>query len=79
MRDIHPYINDALVVRHLRDIALIFEQSIHSLVMLSPHMQLPPDLEKLVVLLIGRCQTLKSFRQSLTGLCKTWMIRRSCG
>ena len=51
MRDMHPYINDALVVRHLRDIALLFEQSVHSLIMLSPHMQLPPDLEKLVVLL----------------------------
>ena len=50
MRDMHPYINDALVVRHLRDIALLFEQSVHSLIMLSPHMQLPPDLEKLVVL-----------------------------
>ncbi len=51
MRDMHPYINDALVVRHLRDIALLFEQSVHSLILLSPHMQLPPDLEKLVVLL----------------------------
>ena len=52
MKDLHLIMgNDIKVVRYLRDIAARFETRKHNLVLLSPEMQVPADLEKTMALI----------------------------
>jgi ATP-dependent 26S proteasome regulatory subunit len=51
LRDMNPYLNDARVARHLRDIARDFKQSRKTLIILSPVRKLSPDLERDVTVL----------------------------
>jgi len=52
MKDLHEIIKlDLRVRRFLRDIAAKFETSLHNLILLSPNLSIPADLEKTVVLL----------------------------
>ena len=48
--DLHPMLNDAKVIRQLRDVAAAFETTKDNLILLSPAMTIPPDLEKTVAL-----------------------------
>jgi AAA+ superfamily predicted ATPase len=55
MRDLHGLIGnssrgfDPRLVRYLREIALKFETTLHSMILLSPTLPVPPDLEKTMV------------------------------
>ena len=49
--DLHPMLNDAKVIRQLRDVAAAFETTKDNLVLISPAMQIPSDLEKTVALI----------------------------
>lgn len=49
--DLHPMLSDAKIVRQLRDVAAAFETSKDNLILLSPTMQIPADLEKTVALI----------------------------
>ena len=51
LKDIHPYLNEPLVLRFLRDIAARFELCRHNLILLSPNLVVPSDLEKTIALL----------------------------
>jgi ATP-dependent 26S proteasome regulatory subunit len=51
MRDIHPMLNDAKIIRQLRDVAAAFETTKNNLILISPSMQIPADLEKTVALI----------------------------
>jgi len=46
LKDYHPYMKDSTVVRGLRDLAVFLRQTSTSVVLLSPTLNLPQDLEK---------------------------------
>ena len=46
LKDLHAYLGDPVVVRHLRDVAELLVQLNHTIVLLSPNFSVPPDLEK---------------------------------
>lgn len=50
-KDLHPYLTDPMIVRFLRDIAARFELCRHNLILLSPNLVVPPDLEKTIAVL----------------------------
>jgi len=50
-KDLHPYLREPVIVRSLRDVSARFELSRHTLVMLSPDLAIPPELEKTAVVL----------------------------
>lgn len=45
-KDFHPFLNDVALVRRLRDLTYALKTSYKTLVMLSPLLKLPPELEK---------------------------------
>jgi len=45
-KDFHPYLSDVALVRRLRDLTYALKTSYKTLVMLSPILKLPPELEK---------------------------------
>lgn len=50
-QDMHPYLNDPMIVRYMRDIAAHFELCRHNLILLSPNLTVPTDLDKIIALL----------------------------
>ena len=46
MKDFHPFLNDTSLVRRLRDLTYALKTSYKTLVLLSPILKLPPELEK---------------------------------
>lgn len=46
LKDYHPYMKDATVIRGLRDLAAFLRQTSTSVILLSPTLNLPSDLEK---------------------------------
>jgi SpoVK/Ycf46/Vps4 family AAA+-type ATPase len=68
MRDMNPYLSDARVARHLRDIARDFKQSKKTLILTSPVRKLPPDLERDITVLeleLPRYAEIKSIFEAL--------------
>jgi AAA+ superfamily predicted ATPase len=57
MKDLHGALGnkdhgfEPLLTRYLRDVANVFSQSNHTLILLSPAFQIPPDLEKTIVMI----------------------------
>jgi SpoVK/Ycf46/Vps4 family AAA+-type ATPase len=45
-KDFHPFLNDTALVRRLRDLTYALKTSYKTLVLLSPQLKLPPELEK---------------------------------
>lgn len=45
-KDFHPYLNDVALVRRLRDLTYALKTSYKTLILLSPILKLPPELEK---------------------------------
>jgi ATP-dependent 26S proteasome regulatory subunit len=50
-KDLHAFFNDPVVLRLIRDIALVFQERPYTLVMLSPNFNTPADLEKDIALM----------------------------
>ena len=46
LKDFHPFLNDTALVRRLRDLTYALKTSYKTLVLLSPVLKLPPELEK---------------------------------
>lgn len=57
---------DPVITRYLRDIANKFETSYHNVVMLSPALFVPPDLDKTIVLIDWALPDLEELRQILS-------------
>ena len=51
LRDFHPYLDDPVVVRHLRDLCQNLRRHDKTVVMLSPKLELPFELQKSVAIL----------------------------
>lgn len=45
-KDFHPFLNDVAIVRRLRDLTYALKTSYKTLILLSPLLKLPPELEK---------------------------------
>ena len=46
LKDFHPFLNDTALVRRLRDLTYALKTSYKTLILLSPLLKLPPELEK---------------------------------
>ena len=46
LKDFHPFLNDTALVRRLRDLTVALKTSYKTIVLLSPLLKLPPELEK---------------------------------
>ena len=46
LKDFHPFMDDHLIVRRLRDVEMALKKSYKTLVLLSPILRVPPELEK---------------------------------
>lgn len=51
LKDLHRYFEDAMIVRHIRDIGHRFETCRHTMILMAPTIEVPSDLEKAVVVL----------------------------
>ena len=51
LKDFHPYLKDPVVVRHLRDLASALKRSYKTLILLSPLLELPFELQKSVAVI----------------------------
>ena len=72
LKDFHPFLdqmrssrNDVVVARKLRDIATELKESRKTLILLSPVLQFPPELEKDITVLDYALPTLEELDQSL--------------
>ena len=51
LRDFHPYLNDPIVIRKLRDLNRILKTSLKNIIFLSAILKIPPEIEKEVAVL----------------------------
>ncbi len=68
LRDLHPFLADAEVVRTLRDIASELPNSLKSAVIISPVLKVPPELEKDVTIIDYPPPTLSELSAILDGV-----------
>lgn len=65
LKDFHSYLQDPTIVRKLRDLTYALKRSYKTLVILSPLLQLPPELEKEVTVVDYELPTLAEISQQL--------------
>ena len=68
LKDFHPYLNDVALVRRLRDLTYALKTSYKTLVMLSPILKLPAELEKEITVLDYALPSLEDLGQLLDGI-----------
>ena len=64
-KDFHPYLNDVAVVRRLRDLTYTLTSSYKNLILLSPLLKLPPELEKDITVVDYSLPSLEELGQQL--------------
>lgn len=68
LKDFHPFINDVAVTRRLRDLVYALKTSYKTLVLLSPLLKLPAELEKEITVVDYQLPTLKDIDRLLEGI-----------
>ncbi|MHB0999862.1 MAG: AAA family ATPase [Armatimonadota bacterium] len=68
LRDFHPHINDHAVIRRLRDLTNSLKTSYKTLVIISPVLRLPPELEKEVTVVDYPLPDVKDLNTLLEGI-----------
>lgn len=68
LKDFHPFINDVAVTRRLRDLVHLLKTSYKTLVLLSPLLKLPPELEKEVTVVDYHLPTLNDIDRLLENI-----------
>ena len=68
LKDFHPFISDVAVTRRLRDLVYALKTSYKTLILLSPLLKLPPELEKEITVVDYQ---LPNAWRKLTGYWKT--------
>ncbi len=68
LKDFHPFINDVAVTRRLRDLVSVLKSSTKTLVLLSPLLKLPPELEKEITVVDYHLPTLNDLDRLLEGV-----------
>ncbi len=68
LKDFHPFLNDVTLVRRLRDLTVSLKDSYKSIVMLSPQLKLPTELEKEVTVVEYSLPSLDELAELLDGI-----------
>lgn len=68
LKDFHPFITDVAVTRRLRDLVYVLKTSYKTLVVLSPLLKLPPELEKEVTVVDYQLPTYNDIDRLLEGI-----------
>ena len=68
LKDFHPFINDVSVTRRLRDLVYALKTSYKTLILLSPLLKLPPELEKEISVVDYQLPTLADLDRLLEGI-----------
>jgi ATP-dependent 26S proteasome regulatory subunit len=68
LKDFHPFIADVAVTRRLRDLIYILKTSYKTLIVLSPLLKLPPELEKEVTVVDYQLPTQRDLDRLLEGI-----------
>lgn len=68
LKDFHPFMNDHMVVRKLRDLVYALKTSFKTLILLSPVLKLPIELEKEITVVDYQLPTPKDIDRLLEGI-----------
>jgi ATPases of the AAA+ class len=68
LKDFHPFITDVAVTRRLRDLIAILKTSYKTLIILSPLLKLPPELEKEITVIDYQLPTIADLDRLLEGI-----------
>ena len=68
LKDFHPFISDVVVTRRLRDLVYILKTSYKTLIILSPILKLPPELEKEITVVDYQLPTTNDLDRLLEGI-----------
>ncbi len=68
LKDFHPFLNDVTLVRRLRDLTVSLKDTYKSIVMLSPQLKLPTELEKEVTVVEYSLPSLDDLAELLDGI-----------
>ncbi len=68
LKDFHPFIADVGVTRRLRDLVYVLKTSYKTLIILSPILKLPPELEKEVTVVDYQLPTINDLDRLLEGI-----------
>ena len=68
LKDFHPFISDVAVTRRLRDLVYALKTSYKTLIILSPLLKLPPELEKEISVVDYQLPTIKDIDRLLEGI-----------
>jgi hypothetical protein len=68
LKDFHPFISDHAVTRRLRDLVYALKQSYKTVVLLSPLLKLPPELEKEVTVVDYQLPTIQDLDRLLESI-----------
>ncbi|MBW7883059.1 MAG: AAA family ATPase [Caldilineaceae bacterium] len=71
LRDFHPFLKDAFVARRLREVAFDLEASNRTIILLSPVLKIPPELEKEVTVVDFDLPTAEQLQQMLDSIIET--------
>ncbi|KAA3628888.1 MAG: AAA family ATPase [Proteobacteria bacterium] len=72
LKDFHPYLDEPLNVRLLREIALAHEANQHTVVLLSPSIKLPEELKRLCARFALSLPTYEKLRSLVEAEARTW-------
>ncbi|MBC8137775.1 MAG: AAA family ATPase [Fibrella sp.] len=68
LKDFHPFIGDVAVTRRLRDLVYALKQSYKTVVLLSPLLKLPPELEKEITVVDYQLPTIQDLDRLLESI-----------
>lgn len=68
LKDFHPFMNDHMVVRKLRDLVFTLKTSYKTIVLLSPQLKLPMELEKEISVVDYQLPTINDLDRLLEGI-----------
>jgi len=68
LKDFHPYLGDVTIIRRLRDLTLALKKSFKTIIILSPSLKLPMELEKEVTVIEYSLPSLDELKELLTNI-----------
>ena len=71
LRDFHPFLKDAQIVRRLREVALGLQASNKTVIILSPVLKIPPELEKEISVVDFGLPTAEQLQAMIDGVLET--------
>ena len=75
LRDFHPYLKDANVIRRMREVAFALQASNKTVILLGPVLKIPPELEKEITVIDFDLPTAAELTDRLAGIIRTYQRR----